>query len=170
MHRRDSRPGNLLAISLAMGITIWAIPDRRNIEKQIAAANPVHAVEFIRKSGLSGPMMNDFVWGGYLMWALPEEKVFIDGRADVFDWTGVLSEYGRWATLEEDPRRLLDKYGVKFCLLAPSAPMAHVLPYVPGWREVYRDGLSVIFSRNSAKGLHTERSDEPASHPLNRSG
>jgi hypothetical protein len=107
----------------------------------------VRAVEFIRKTGLSGPMLNDFTWGGYLMWALPEEKVFIDGRSDVYDWTGVFMEYGRWAMVEEDPRRLLDKYGVKFCLLSSSAPMANVLPYVPGWREVYRDELSVIFAR-----------------------
>ena len=36
-------------------------------------------------------MINDFFWPGTLMWALPEEKVFIGGRADVLDWTGVLS-------------------------------------------------------------------------------
>ena len=40
---RDSRPGILPAVSLGIGFTIWIIPDRRNIEKHIAAGNPVHA-------------------------------------------------------------------------------------------------------------------------------
>jgi hypothetical protein len=145
---RDSRLGNILAISLGIAVTVWAIPPRDHIENQIAAGNPVGAIKFIRESHLSGPMLNDYLWGGYLMWALPEHKVFIDGRADVFDWTGVLSAYGRWATLEEDPRRLLDKYGVNFCLLQPSSPISRVLPLVPGWREVYRDEISIIFSRH----------------------
>ena len=145
--QRDSRPGNILMMSLAAAVTIWGFPDRRSLEKQVADNNPAGAVAFIRRAGLSGPMLNDYAWGGYLLWALPEQKVFIDGRTDIFDWTGVLAEYGRWATLEEDPARLPDKYGVKYCLLRRDAPMARVLPYVSGWREVYRDGLAIIFAR-----------------------
>ena len=51
-------------------------------------------------------MLNEYVYGGYLSWALPEQKVFIDGRADVYAWTGVFEDYGAWATLREDPNRL----------------------------------------------------------------
>ena len=92
-------------------------------------------------------MLNEYVFGDYLIWALPEEKVFIDGNADIFDWTGVLEAYGRWATLQEDPRILLDKYHIRFCLISKDAPMTQVLPYLPGWRKVYADDVSAVFVR-----------------------
>jgi len=144
---RDSRVGNLLVSTAAILVAIFSIPGPENLRRQVAAAFPAGAVDYIRKTNLAGPMFNEFVWGGYLMWALPERKIFIDGRADFYDYAGVLSEYGDWYLVQEDPRRLLDKYGVKFCLLTPTAPEANVLPLLPGWREVYRDGNSVIFAR-----------------------
>jgi hypothetical protein len=95
-------------------------------------------------------MLNTFGDGGYLIWALPEHPVFVDGRADVFEWTGVLSEFGRWATLQSDPNTLLDKYHVQFCLLERDSPMAYVLPLLRNWKEVYSDSSSVIFVRSAA--------------------
>jgi hypothetical protein len=87
----------------------------------------------------------------YLTWALPEQKVFIDGRADVYAWTGVFEDYGRWATLRDDPNRLLDNYQIDWCLLSRSAPLARVMSYLPGWSERYSDSQSVIFARDPAR-------------------
>ena len=92
-------------------------------------------------------MLNDYGFGGYLIWALPENKVFIDGRADIFDWAGVMSEFGRWATLQDDPVQLLDKYRIRFCLLSKNAPMGRLLPYLPGWRKAYSDDVATVFVR-----------------------
>ncbi len=92
-------------------------------------------------------MLNEYVFGDYLIWALPEQKVFIDGRGDVFDWTGVFAEYGRWATLSEDPNLLLNRHGVRFCLLSKSSPMAHVMDLLPNWRRTYSDDVAAIFVR-----------------------
>ena len=122
-------------------------PGAQDLERQIRDQSPAGAVEFIRRTGLSGPMVNHYDWGGYLMWALPEQKVFIDNRGDVFDWAGVLAEYGRWVTVKEDPKILLEKYGVQYCLLPTTAPMAFVLPHMPGWKQVYSDKVSIIFAR-----------------------
>ena len=97
-------------------------------------------------------MLNDYVYGGYLIWAAPEYPVFVDGRSDVYEWSGVLSQFGNWATLQSDPNALLQKYRVNFCLLTSHSPMAHVLPLMPGWKLVYSDSNSVIFSRTSPAG------------------
>jgi hypothetical protein len=91
-------------------------------------------------------MLNDYGLGDYLIWALPEEKVFVDGRGDVYDWGGVLQEYVRWATLVEDPRKLLEKYRIRFCLLAANNPIARVMPYI-GWRTVYADDVAQVLVR-----------------------
>jgi hypothetical protein len=94
-------------------------------------------------------MMNEWVFGGYLIWAAPEHPVFIDGRGDVFEWSGVLDEFGNWAMLQSDPNALLDKYKISFCLLARESPMAHVLPLLPGWSVIYSDKVSIILARSA---------------------
>jgi hypothetical protein len=81
---------------------------------------------------------------------MPEHPDFIDGRGDVFDLTGVVKDFGAWATLQTDPRLLLSKYQIDFCLLPPSAPMSHVLPLLPGWKVAYSDDTAVVFVRDRA--------------------
>jgi hypothetical protein len=107
-------------------------------------------VDFIKSHHLYGPMLNEYVYGGYLIWAAPEYPVFVDGRADIYEWAGVLGDYGSWATLQSDPNSLLDKYRVNFCLLTSESPMAHVMPLLHKWKNVYSDGNSVIFVRTAA--------------------
>jgi len=138
---------NAVMIGLSLLAAWMAFPDARNLAAQVEAQNPVKAVEFIRASHLSGPMLNDYRFGGYLIWALPEHPVFIDGRGDVYEWSGLLGEFGNWATLQSDPNALLQKYKIGFCLLTSHSPMVQVLPLLPGWKLVYSDGNSVIFAR-----------------------
>jgi hypothetical protein len=96
-------------------------------------------------------MLNSYEYGGYLIWAAQEHKVFVDGRSDVYDWTGVLGEFENWVTLQTDPKVLLDKYRVDFCLLSRDAPISRVVPLLPGWKLIYADKVSVIFSRSGAR-------------------
>jgi hypothetical protein len=148
---RDLRVPNAVLMLLSLA-TIWmAFPSKEQLELQVKLSNPVRAVEFIRQSHLNGRMLNEYTWGGYLIWTLPEHKVFVDGRSDVYEWTGVLSDFAAWALLQTDPTRLLEKYRVDFCLLSREAPMAHVLPFLPGWKMIYSDDRSVIFSRSEAR-------------------
>jgi hypothetical protein len=144
---RDHPAANAVLIALALAAAYLAFPSSRNLAGQVAEKSPVKAVEFIKAHHLAGPMMNDYVFGGYLIWALPEQPVFIDGRGDVFEWTSVLTDYGRWATLESRPNELLDKYRVAFCLLSRDSPMVQVLPLLGNWGEAYSDNQSVIFVR-----------------------
>ena len=137
-----------ILIAASLGVAIAAFPTRSELVSQVQRGNPVQAVDFIRTARLPGRMLNEYVYGGYLSWALPERKVFIDGRADVYAWTGVFADYGAWAALREDPNRLLDHYGIDWCLLSQSAPLARVMRYLPGWSERYSDSQSVIFARS----------------------
>jgi hypothetical protein len=146
---QTDRPGlNAAMIAAALTVIWFAFPSRWNLEEQVAATSPVRAVEFIKANHLSGPMLNDHAFGGYLIWAAPEHPVFLDGRTDVFEWTGVFGEFGNWATLRSDPEGLLKKYGISFCLLNPESPMVRVLPLLPDWKVVYSDGNSVILARS----------------------
>lgn len=138
---------NALLMAASLLILALGFPNRENLASQVQAGSPVNAVDFIERHHLSGPMMNDYIYGGYLIWAAPDHPVFVDGRGDVFEWSGVLAEFGKWATLQENPNTLLDKYGVRFCVLARTSPMSQVLPLLPNWKSVYTDNMSTIFVR-----------------------
>ena len=144
----DRRAPNAFMISLSVLTIFLAFPTADQLTAQMKKQNPVKAVEFIRRTGLSGRMLNDYVFGGYLIWAMPEQKVFVDGRADVYEWTGVMGDLAEWATLQADPTVLLDKYRVDFCLMSREAPMSRVLPLLPGWKMIYSDEISAIFARS----------------------
>jgi hypothetical protein len=146
--QRDHPLANLSLVVVAALMAIRSFPNRQDIAKQIDTGNPVKAVQFIKGSHLSGHMLNAYNYGGYLIWALPEHPDFIDGRADVFEWSGMLQEFLRWAMLEEDPNILLNKYNVDFCLLERQSAIAHVLPLMRNWKLVYSDDESVVFVRS----------------------
>jgi hypothetical protein len=141
---------NALLIAASLAVAFWGFPNRQSLSRQVKLQSPVDAVAFINSHHLSGRMLNDYVYGGYLIWAAPEHPVFVDGRADVFEWTGILDEFLKWATLQSDPNALPDKYGVNFCLLPSQSPMVRVLPLLGKWKVIYSDDRSVIFMRNGA--------------------
>lgn len=45
---------------------------------------PVQAVAYLKSNPQPGPLFNSFDWGGYLIWALPEHPVSIDGRTNLY--------------------------------------------------------------------------------------
>lgn len=139
-------PNAIMLALLAPAIAL-AFPSPHNLAEQVEKANPVKALEFIRHSGLSGRMLNEYVYGGYLIWQAPDHKVFIDGRADVFEWTGVFGDYEDWMSLQADPKVLLGKYRIGFCLLSRRDGIIRLVKLLPGWKLVYSDELSVIFAR-----------------------
>lgn len=148
-YERHNDPHWLNAIFMAGSLLIafYAFPSTKNLITQTERDSPVKAVAFLKSHQVAGPMLNDYVFGGYLIWSAPEYPVMIDGRADVYEWSGFFGEYQKWAMLESDPRVLLQKYNVNFCLLASSSPMVHVLYLIPGWKMIYSDQNSVIFLR-----------------------
>ncbi|HUY82430.1 MAG TPA: hypothetical protein VMU92_11965 [Acidobacteriaceae bacterium] len=146
---KDKPVANAVLLALAALIVVVAFPSRNDLMRQVEQKSPVKAVEYVKAHHLTGNMMNTFTNGGYLIWALPEHPVFVDGRADVYEWTGVLPEVAAWATAKSDPNTLLDKYEVSFCLLERGTQIANEMRLLPNWKPVYADRQSVIFVRTS---------------------
>jgi hypothetical protein len=81
---------------------------------------PVQEVAFLKKYRLEGPIFNDYVIGGYLLWALyPDYKVFIDPRHGPFS-KQVAPDYweftGKPATAE-DIRLFTEKYPFRVAII-----------------------------------------------------
>ena len=147
---KDRPLPNVIFIGLVAVALVLGFPNRQALAKEVNDGSPVQAVKYIKSHQLTGNMLNEYGYGGYLIWALPEHPVFIDGRADLYEWAGVLKQYQQWSLLQTDPNQLLDKYHISFCLLEKDSPMSYVFPLMPNWKKVYSDQQSVIFVRTSS--------------------
>lgn len=110
---------------------------------------PVAAVDYLGAAGLSGPLFNDYNWGGYLIWRLtPAVQVFIDGRGDDLYMDGeILPDYFRAVHLLEDPEPILDRHGIRQVLHRPDTPFVRYLRATGRWQTVYDDGDAVLLER-----------------------
>jgi len=92
---------------------------------------------------------SEYGWGGLLIWQFPEQKVFIDGRMPFWKLGERYVFYESQLALNAQPEALgiLDKYGVDWVLIMPNRPLDFVLRSNEDWREVYRNGSSVIHVR-----------------------
>jgi hypothetical protein len=80
-----------------------------NLEETI----PVKEVELIKKFKLPPPLFNDYVSGGYMIWAMyPEYKVFIDSRGKPYDTTNVWADYAE--VMERPTRGNIQKINSKY--------------------------------------------------------
>ncbi len=100
---------------------------------------PAHSVAFVRAMEFPPRLrlLNDFETGGYLLWTLPSEPVFVDGRLDVY--TG--RTFDDMLTLSRAPgtpewRGLMDVYDFD-CVLTKNKPLAKTLKADADWQLVY---------------------------------
>jgi hypothetical protein len=57
------------ALIVLLGFRVLHV-DNARLRANLAVELPVRAVEVVKEKGWSGPLFNDFTWGGYLIWEL----------------------------------------------------------------------------------------------------
>jgi hypothetical protein len=114
-------------------------------------AFPVRAVAEARAAKLEGRMFNNFIWGGYLLHAWPEQRVFIDGGTDHYG-EKLFNEYIQIWNLEPGWRDLLKQWDISVGLLPPESRLADELMRDHGWSQWYCDSTAVILRRPPAAG------------------
>ncbi|MGH2461547.1 MAG: hypothetical protein ACRDIY_22050 [Chloroflexota bacterium] len=113
----------------------------------LATRFPVAAVQRARAAGLAGRMYNEFTWGGYILYAWPEQKVFIDGQTDFYG-AALTETYDQIADLDPGWRDALRKWNVSLVIIPTDSRLADELEHDPGWSVWYRDQTAVILQRN----------------------
>jgi hypothetical protein len=134
---------------------------------------PVTAVSKARSAGLEGHIFTPLTWGGYLLYAWPEQPIFIDGGTDFFG-EDIFRAYTRIRRLSPGWRKLIQDHDVSLMLLERQTALTHELARDRGWAVWYCDSLAVLFRRSQALSTgtadSTERSLETCamqtSHPL----
>jgi hypothetical protein len=154
--KKDRYVLNAILMAAVVGAMVKYVPTRADIERIVARSYPVRAVDYLRQHPVPGPMYNNYGYGGYLVWALPEQKVFIDGRGDVYEDGGVFSEYLEVADLKPAAFTVLRGHGIQSCLLERKEALATVLSMRPDWEQRYSDDVSVLFVRRDIAAPQTE--------------
>jgi hypothetical protein len=116
---------------------------------------PVAAVQHARSERLQGRLFSEFAWGGYVLYAWPEQKIFIDGGTDFFG-EELFREYATIKRLVPGWRNLVRKWDLSLMLLRRESSLAHELAREPSWQVWYCDSLAVVLK-------HSERSSSSTS-------
>ena len=139
---------NFALVALILAGIVEFFPSNANLQQQLAQEMPTKAVRFLQAHSDLNPTFNYFFWGGYLIMNRGHsDGVFIDGRLDIYEYSGVLDDYMSIMSLKPDTEDLLKKYHVRSCLIPPDSALAVLLASSPGWKQVYRDGISAVFVR-----------------------
>jgi hypothetical protein len=106
---------------------------------------PVDAVAYMKSHAPinEGRLFNSYNWGGYLIWKDTSEKVYVDGRTDLYG-DEILGEWVTVTQAGQGWQAALSKWNVTRVILEPNRPLVSALPS-SGWVEKYRDDQAVVF-------------------------
>ncbi|MBX3064643.1 MAG: hypothetical protein KF726_16800 [Anaerolineae bacterium] len=112
---------------------------------------PVEAANYLNKSvdpATAGNLFNSYNWGGYLLFAAPQFKVFVDGRTDLYD-DELLREWIDAAT-GKNWQQIFEKWRIGLVVIEKDGSLAGLLRSDAAWQEVYSDDKAAIFKRSAA--------------------
>jgi hypothetical protein len=131
--------------------TYWTQVQRSSIAGPLLDnSTPVNAAEYL-KSHLGGKLFNEMGYGSYLIWAVPDEGVFIDPRVELYPYEQWMDYINIDNGFNYD--RLLAKYGVDRILLDKKLQpkLATMLTKDKSWSLEYDDPYSQIWVKRTTQ-------------------
>lgn len=119
-----------------------------DVGRLLSEATPVEAVRALQAlPDRPRRLFHAMGHGSYLIWAAPEQPVFIDPRIELYpyrQWVDYIN-LGQGANVDD----LLAKYAFDGALLSvdEQAPLAERLRHDPGWALRYEDQHTLLFTR-----------------------
>ena len=141
----------LINVAIVVAFAIFAAVHVRAVIKDQTAADaqrfPVRAVSFLATQHPPGPILNDYDWGGYLIWRLyPGCRVFIDGRADVYGDL-LMKDFGDANSLTDDWHGVLERWKIRTIILKPGSPLLTALRASSKWKPLYSDSQATVMAQ-----------------------
>ena len=115
---------------------------------------PTAAVRYIESRNRPGNLFVRETWSGYMLWAMPERKLFFDAKGGFS--REAIEAHSELIKPKADWRGVVDRYSLSVLLLERGSPLSVALSEARDWRREYSDSLAEVFVRGQ---------DEPASGP-----
>jgi hypothetical protein len=110
---------------------------------------PYHTVVYMQKNGAPSRVLNDFNWGGYLIWHFPGHRFFIDGRMDNFflEDQSFAQEYFNIINIRPGWEDRLGHYQVNGVLGPKDWPIIQALQLMPDWKVVFEEESAILLEK-----------------------
>jgi hypothetical protein len=142
--------GNLQPVSVWTALIIVGVAlftNTKNWPTDLSAKFfPIQAVHEYEGQLTSAHVFTTDQWGDYLLWTgYPRQKVFIDGRSDLYgdaigrDYLTILEARSGW-------REAMARYKVNMVLVPPGTPLIELLSLNPDWQVLHRDKQAVLLT------------------------
>jgi hypothetical protein len=148
--RKDLYALNAVLMAAIVGAMFYYLPPATYVQQRMKEQFPVEAVEYMAQHPVPEPMFDAYGFGGYLVWK--GQRVFIDGRSELYERGGILADYLRIANVKPGAPAVLRLYGIQSVLVENNSHLATLLSDSPEWKRVYTDNLSVIYVRSRPLG------------------
>lgn len=149
----EARPRTSLSMRIAVTATVmiilvagavrWSVTSSQLL-RQLSQVYPLGAVAYIREHRLQGPLLNEFSWGGFLIYSLPEIPVAMDGRSNVHSQAEIQRAFALWNG-EPGWQNRPELNESNLILSNHFWPLARRLQNDPRFRIVYQDAAAVLF-------------------------
>ncbi len=110
---------------------------------------PIEAVEWIRahRDQVGHRLYNDYAYGGFLLWWLPQEKIFIDGRMPAWQKgeRRIFQDYVALAEADPPDLTVLKKYSVDWVMVRKHSRLDRGLADETSWTRAYEDKKVSIY-------------------------
>lgn len=133
-------------VFLIGGMIVGRVRAQRSTTLTMDEGFPVKALGYLTKTPHQGHILNDYAWGGYLIWNEHGIPVFIDSRVDIFEYNGTFKDYLDLTHLK-DSFALLDKYRIRYVLFKRDAPLVYLLKNSQEWKVDYEDEGATLLER-----------------------
>jgi hypothetical protein len=143
----------LLASLLAAAVILaWKLPYSQMRPTPLLSRGisyPEEGAEYIRDHYPNARLFNEYGWGGYLIYTLyPNQKVFIDGRADVYG-ESLMNQHSEVVQLKPNWREVLEQYGVDLLLIEKDSRLSVLLDAAEGWEKVFSGSVEDVFVKGN---------------------
>ena len=143
--------GSPLALVLLLPLILFAVKLKSTVYgefRQQTMDVPIHAVQFLKEKQITGNTITDpNIWSNYLLWALPSNPIFIDGR-DVYT-EQFTREYLSITNGRSDWHVAFDRYNIRVAIVGPRSLLARKLRTATDWQEIYEDEMAVVFTKRT---------------------
>jgi hypothetical protein len=109
---------------------------------------PTDVVDYLRvhPDRIHGEMFNLFIWSGYLEFASPEHKPFVDSRNDFYG-VDLTREFRKANEPKPGWEDVFTKYRVGWTMLPAQHPLNQILKLRPDWQLVFSNRQALVYSR-----------------------
>ena len=134
-----------LVESFPLPITYWAqVQNDPEIGPLLSVNTPINAARYLQENP-GGNLFNEMGYGSYLIWALPDQKIFVDPRVELYP----LALWEQYIDISNGVRslELLNAYGVDRVMLDTTLQpeLSAVLEMSPTWSLEYQDANTEIW-------------------------